>query len=223
MGIRKTPVYNLLLRPVIILFAKAPVPGRVKTRLFPRLSPAEAASLHDAFVRDTILSFEALSDCADLELHSDARAAGWAPKGWTMRLQQEGDLGLKMFQALSGALGRGHERAIIVGSDAPTLPVAHLRALLACDADVALGPAEDGGYYAIACRRVHPEMFRDVAWSGANALDETVAACGLCGLSVEIGPRWWDVDTPADLERLAKIPNLPPHTAAWCRRTLMRQ
>ena len=220
MGIRKTPVYNLLLRPVIILFAKAPVPGRVKTRLFPRLSPAEAASLHDALVRDTISSFEALSDCADLELHSDAPVADWGPKGWIMRLQHEGDLGLKMLQALSGALARGHERAMIAGSDAPTLPVAHLRALLACEADVALGRAEDGGYYAIACRRAHPEMFRDVAWSGTNALDETVAACGRCGLSVEIGPRWWDVDTPEDLERLAQSPDMPAHTAAWFRKML---
>lgn len=223
MGIRKTPVYNLLLRPVIILFAKAPIPGRVKTRLFPRLSPVEAASLHEAFVRDTISSFEELSDCADLELHTDVPAACWAREGWTMRLQHEGDLGLKMLQALGAALARGHERAIIVGSDAPTLPVAHLRALLACDADVALGPAEDGGYYAIACRRTHPEMFRDVAWASASTLDETVVACRLCGLSVGIGPRWWDVDTPRDLERLANSHDLPPHTAAWFRKTPMRQ
>ena len=220
MGIRKTPVYNLLLRPVIILFAKAPVPGRVKTRLFPRLSPAEAASLHDALVRDTISSFEALSDCADLELHSDAPVADWGLKGWIMRLQHEGDLGLKMLQALSGALARGHERAMIAGSDAPTLPVAHLRALLACDTDVALGPAEDGGYYAIACRRAHPEMFRDVAWASAGTLDQTVAACRRFGLSVGIGPRWWDVDTPHDLERLAQSPDLPAHTAAWFRKML---
>lgn len=220
MGIRKTPVYNLLLRPVIILFAKAPIPGRVKTRLFPRLSPAEAASLHDAFVRDMISSFEELRDCADLELHTDALVAGWAPKGWTTLVQHEGDLGLKMLQALSTALARGHERAMIVGSDAPTLPVAHLRALLACEADVALGPADDGGYYAICCRRAHPEMFRNVAWPGANTLDETVAACHRCGLSVGIGPQWWDVDTPSDLERLANSPDLPANTAAWLRKCL---
>jgi rSAM/selenodomain-associated transferase 1 len=190
------------MRPVIVLFAKAPVPGRVKTRLIPPLTAASAASWHSSFVSETIKRLEAFRDIADIELHTDIATDAWADAGVARALQHEGDLGLKMFQALSGALAAGRSQAIILGTDAPTLPPDHLKQLMCSCADVALGPADDGGYYAIACRRVHPAMFQGVPWSTADALNDTVAACLASGLSVELGPAWWDVDTPADLERL---------------------
>jgi len=205
------------MRPLLILFAKAPVPGRVKTRLSPPLSPVSAARLHTAFVADMIESLLSLAGRADLELHTDTLSDVWKEAGVAapvaQLLQCEGDLGLKMLQAMSVALRDGRPQAIIVGTDAPTLPREHLIALLGSRADVALGPSEDGGYYAIACRRVEPEMFRDVAWSSRRALEDTVAAARRCGLSVELGPAWFDVDTPGDLEKLRAAPALPRHTA----------
>src|SRR3982750_1445539 len=104
-----------------------------------------------------------------------------------------------MFHALSEALAGGVERAMIVGTDAPTIPLDYLRALLTSNADVALGPAEDGGYYAIPARRVDPAMFGGVTWSAPDALERTIAACSACGLSTEVGAEWWDIDEPADL------------------------
>ena len=202
------------MQPVIILFAKAPIPGRVKTRLQPPLSPAEAAALHEGFVYDLIHRLQSFPQ-ASLELHTDIPTDAWASTGVAQRLQSEGDLPLKMFHALDQALRRGHDRAMIAGTDAPTLPLAHLNQLLASEADVALGPTDDGGYYAIACRTTHPAMFDDVEWSGPLTLEHTVRAIERAGLSVELGPRWFDVDEPVDLERLAASPDLPARTARW--------
>jgi uncharacterized protein len=114
-----------------------------------------------------------------------------------------------MFHSLKTALDAGHSLAMILGSDAPTLPAAHLDRLLASRADVTLGPCEDGGYYAIACRRVHREMFDGVEWSGPMALEQTRLAAMRCGLEVELGPVWFDVDGPADLQRLASTGSAP--------------
>ena len=194
-------VYNFRVRPVIIVFAKAPCAGNVKTRLTPALTPADAARLHTAFVADTLLNLLDFSD-ADTELHTDIPTAAWSEFKVPRRLQHEGDLGLKMLQALRGALDEGHPQAMILGSDAPDLPASHLTQLLASPADVALGPCHDGGYYAIAARRVHADMFAGVEWSSSHEREQTVAACKAAGLTVECGPFWDDVDTPAQLPRL---------------------
>ncbi len=207
-------VYNLRLQPCIILFAKSPIPGRVKTRLQPFLAPADAASLYTAFVSDMLERLHSIAG-VELELHTNIPTDAWSTTGVTTRLQAEGDLELKMFHALNRALLAGHPRALIVGSDAPTLPVAHIEALLASKADVALGPSTDGGYYAVSSRVADPDMFKDVPWSSPLTLDHTVAALGRCGFSVELGPEWFDVDEPEDLDRLAASPNLPRRTKEW--------
>jgi rSAM/selenodomain-associated transferase 1 len=202
------------MRPVIVLFAKAPLAGRVKTRLSPPLTAALAARLHDAFVRDTLESLHSLDNFADLELHTDTPTDAWADSEVPRKLQHEGDLGLKMLQALDEALKSGRERAMIVGSDSPTLPPDHLNSLLRAPEDVALGPTLDGGFYAIACTRVHSRMFDGVVWSAPDTLDRTVRAVHACGMSVAQGAAWYDVDTREDLERLASDPRLSPRTAA---------
>ncbi len=203
------------MRPAILLFAKAPRPGRVKTRLQPRLTPSQAATLHEAFVRDALTMLAGTVPASDIELYTDISTDAWADIEVARALQVEGDLGARMLAALEAGLAAGRPRVTIVGSDAPTLPPDHLRELLAADADVALGPTEDGGYYAISCRRTRPEMFRGVVWSEAHTLEDTVRACEACGLSVALGPAWWDVDTPDDLRRLAREAVLPPHTRHW--------
>ncbi len=104
----------------------------------------------------------------------------------------------------------GRTKVIIMGSDSPLLPPDHIRELLRSDADVALGPTKDGGYYAICCRRAVAEMFDGVPWSTGAALAGTVDALTRCGLTVEQGPGWFDVDTPDDLERLMQRLGKPP-------------
>ncbi len=198
----------------MILFAKAPVAGRVKTRLAPRIGAEAAAELHRACVRDMLERLGAMGG-ADLFLHTDIPTDAWQDVPVARKLQHSGDLALKMVHALEESLAEGRPQAVIVGSDAPTLPRAHVERLLASRADVVFGPAEDGGYYAIGCRRIHREMFRGVEWSGAETLAQSERAAQACGLRVERGPGWWDVDAPADLDRLMAAPDLPRFTAAW--------
>ena len=206
-------MYNLAVRSVIILFAKSPEPGRVKTRLADRLGAEAAARLYEAFVRDVLETLYSLAGAADLELHTDIPTDAWPEAAVPRRLQAEGDLGAKMFHALERALREGRPRAMIAGSDAPTLPAGHVEKLLASDADVALGPTEDGGYYAIGCQRVHPAMFDGVRWSQPSSLEETARAARACGLTVVLGESWFDVDGPEDLERLLQSGRVPRHTA----------
>lgn len=195
----------------MILFAKAPVPGAVKTRLEILLGPHRASEFHAACVRDMLKMLVSFRAVADIELHTDTSTDAWPEAVVARNLQAPGDLGLRMFHALERALAAGRPQAMIIGGDAPTLPRAHLEGLLASPADVAFGPAEDGGYYAIACRRVQPEMFRGVDWSTAATLEQSERAARECGLTVARGATWYDIDAPEDLFRLAARAEAP----AW--------
>jgi peroxiredoxin Q/BCP len=95
--------------------------------------------------------------------------------------------------------------ALLLGSDSPTVPDAHIQAMLATTADVTLAPTEDGGYWAIAAHRTHPEMFAGVRWSTADTLTDTEAACRAVGLSTARGPAWFDIDEPADLIKITEF------------------
>jgi uncharacterized protein len=186
--------------PLVIVFAKAPQPGKVKTRL--GLEPAVAASVHAEFVRRTLQIVCAFSGEAELELCLDAPCTAWSEFEIRRSLQHEGDLGVRIYAALARGLAAGHPNVIILGSDSPTLPPEHIRFLLTSNADVALGPTRDGGYYGIACRKIMPNMFDAVRWSTGEALADTVGALRRCGLSHVLGREWFDVDTPEDLRQL---------------------
>ncbi len=187
---------------MIILFAKAPVAGRVKTRLCPPLTPQEAADLHLQFTTLTMNKLSSFEPVARMELHTDTGCDAWTAMGVTTSLQCEGNLGDRMLHALRTA-----PHTMIVGSDAPALTVEHLQEILDSTADVTLGPTEDGGYYAIACRGpVDPRMFDGVRWSTEHTLADTIRAAEACGLTVALGRECWDIDCPADLERWRRSP-----------------
>jgi uncharacterized protein len=126
-------------------------------------------------------------------------------------------LGLKMFHALDSAIAQGYERAAIVGTDSPTLPFDYVDSLLRSKASVAVGPADDGGFWGIAASETKPNMFDRVRWSSRETLRQTIQAIESAGLPVELGNLWFDVDEPADLERLLRT-NLPPSTQRWADR-----
>jgi rSAM/selenodomain-associated transferase 1 len=188
------------LLPLLTVFAKAPRPGFVKTRL--GLEPAAAASLYSEFVRRTLQTVMLLREEATLELSLDMECSAWTEFSIPRSVQPEGDLGVRLFAALDRGLSAGHPAVVILGSDSPTLPVEHVRWLLESKADVALGPTLDGGYYGIACRKIKRPVFDAVRWSTARALEDTIRAVERCGLSHAVGPEWFDVDTPEDLRRL---------------------
>jgi rSAM/selenodomain-associated transferase 1 len=187
------------LLPLIVVFAKAPRAGFVKTRL--GIDPTAAASLYTEFVKRTLETVYKLRDEAELELSLDIPCATWAEFSIHRTVQYDGDLGIRLYSALEGGLAVGHPKVVILGSDSPTLPVNHIRWLLNSDADVALGPTSDGGYYGISCQKVRPDMFDGVRWSSGDALRDTTGAIERCGMGYELGPEWFDVDTPDDLDR----------------------
>ncbi len=206
---------NVPTRPLIILFAKAPVPGRVKTRLLPLLSPDQAVGLHRAMVRDTLEMLQGLQHLADIELHTDLPTEAWSECPFPRRRQPDGGLGRRLWMTMARALGEGHTAVLILGSDSPGLPASHVTGLLNSAADVKFGPTEDGGFYGISARRVMPEMFDVVRWSTGHTLADTRVALERTGLSVETGESWFDIDEPGDLIRLTTMGCAGLHLTSW--------
>lgn len=199
---------------LLIVFAKAPIPGRVKTRIAAHTSTAFATELHAAFVADLLARLRGDLSLGEVELHTDTPWDDWQSFAVPMMLQHPGDLGQRMFHALQNALARGYSSATILGSDIPAVPIAHLHALRDTFSDVSLGPTPDGGYYAICARRLHPDMFRSVRWSSPHALADTINACNDAGLSTSLGPPFFDVDELTDLPSLDPYLQELPRTAA---------
>ncbi len=200
--------------PVILLFAKAPLPGRVKTRLQPVLSSEQCSELYSSFVGDVLESLKGFTLLAEIELHLDQQTSAWPEFTFPRKLQTGDNLGNKMWNAAHNAFEQGHTQVIILGSDSPTLPPNYLKALLASDADISFGPSTDGGYYAVQFRKLPQHLFDGVEWSTGQTLNQSIKAAESLGLSVELGPTWYDIDSPADLVRLV-TEDPPRRTKTW--------
>ena len=192
--------------PAVIIFTKAPIPGTVKTRLSPPLSPDEAATLHGTLVLDAIERAKGLPGAA-LYIAGAPDIAHPFFKVLEGRygarlLPQEGDdLGTRMSAAVQKAFELGHRRVILTGTDLPTLTRTHLTQALdhLNTHDVVLGPTADGGYYLIGVRGPVPQLFQGIAWSTGGVLEETRKAAAAQGLSVALLPECHDLDTVEDL------------------------
>jgi rSAM/selenodomain-associated transferase 1 len=201
----------------IAFMAKASVPGRAKTRLVPPLTFDEAAALNTAFLQDVADNVLLAAGHAA----ADAGIAGYAAFGppgsedffrhtlppsiglieaW---LPNFGDC---LLHAIREILARGHNSAVVLNSDSPTLPTALLvetAAVLAAPGDRAvLGPSSDGGYYLLGLKAAHRRMFEDVAWSTERVAAQTLERAREVGLEVHRLPVWYDVDDVESLRRL---------------------
>src|SRR5258706_14329594 len=138
------------MRPAIILFAKAPLAGHVKTRLQDSLGVDATLALHEAFVLDTLDKLLTLGDSADIEIHTDIKTDVWRRPRVTVREQSAGDLGLKMLHALSAGLRGGGGGGCIGGSGAPPPPAHAFSKLVPGPSAAALGRLEERGHFPIA-------------------------------------------------------------------------
>lgn len=194
-------------RTEILVFAKAPVPGQVKTRLTPGLGAQAAARLHEQLVRRTVdiaLAVEGCSvvlccapDCA----HPLFRELGAQV---SLQAQQGADLGERMRLALSEALERV-PRAILIGTDCPSFSAEHLRAArdaLHGPVDAVFGPVEDGGYWLVGAAGTCPPVFAAIEWGSAQVMEQTRRQLKQHGLRWQELEPLWDLDRPADLARL---------------------
>lgn len=195
----------------ILVFAKAPVAGEVKTRLIPALGAEGAATLHR---RLTEVALQAACAAApggvELWCAPDASHPVFAALARQfsvmLHVQADGDLGGRMANALADALTRS-EAALLIGSDIAVMDDAVLRAALdglRDGADVVVVPAEDGGYVLIGLRHAAPELFRDMAWSTPGVMAETRQRARMGNLRVAELPPLWDVDNPSDLQRVER-------------------
>lgn len=188
--------------------AKAPLPGRAKTRLIPALGAEGAARLQSDLLR-TIVGRLLQSSLCPVQVwcepgpdHPDFQAL--AEAGAQLERQVGADLGERMANAARAALGTARH-AIIVGTDVPALDSGYveraIRGLHAGHAAV-LGPVEDGGYCLLGLSRVEDALFRGMAWSTAAVADETRQRFRALGWTWDELPMLWDVDGPEDLVRL---------------------
>jgi len=193
----------------VVVFAKAPVPGAVKTRLFPVLDAERAAALHAQLVERTLASVRAAA-FARVELHC-APDAGHpffqycsVHYGVALAAQGAGTLGARMLAAFERNLA-GCERVLLVGSDCPVLTATHLQQAeraLREGADAVFCPCEDGGYALIGLTSAAPRLFFDIAWGGASVMADTRKRLAALGWDWRELDTLWDVDRPEDYERL---------------------
>jgi uncharacterized protein len=191
----------------LAILAKAPIPGRAKTRLIPALGPQGAARLHARLLRRTlavachalppgrITLWTALDPDHPLFLELAER------HGIMLRPQPEGDLGERMHRALSQSGGP----AMVIGSDCPALSPALLAACAGRlkNHDAVCLPAEDGGYGLIGVRHPDPRLFDDIAWGSGSVMAETRERIAALGWRLACPATVWDVDRPEDLARLS--------------------
>jgi rSAM/selenodomain-associated transferase 1 len=200
-------------RRVLALFAKAPVPGAVKTRLAPELGAERAAAFYEAMLLDVLDQHARAPDCELVLWFTPDESADWfakhAPPSYR-RIAQRGDtLAARMRELFRFHAREGAERIVLRGTDSPTLPASRIaHAFTALEfAPLVLCPDRDGGYNLIGQSAPHDELF-ELELSHASVLSATLARARACGLQVELLPAHHDVDTWADLARLG--PELDP-------------
>lgn len=192
----------------MLVFARAPEPGRVKTRLIATLGESGAARLHERMLRRTLRTARRAGiGPVHLYCAPGRGAAFFRQFASRLRLhdQDAGDLGERMHAAFRRALRR-HRRAILIGSDCPALRPGDLRAAAKAlsGASAVLCPAEDGGYPLIGLRRTAPRLFRGVRWGGPEVMAQTRRRLAQLGWRARELRELWDVDRPDDAERLRR-------------------
>lgn len=202
--------------PLAIL-AKAPIPGRVKTRLISRLGAEGAAELHRQLVWQTLETAVAATSPGAITLWTSL-ARPSTPEhvffddcakhfGIHLRPQPAGDLGTRMHAALEAMPGPG----LVIGSDCPVLDAPLLQRCRAVldSVDCVLLPADDGGYGLVGARHAERRLFSAIDWSTERVMTQTLARLAALGWSYACPASVWDVDRPEDVDRLSRLPDTP--------------
>jgi rSAM/selenodomain-associated transferase 1 len=191
----------------VLVFVRAPEPGRVKTRLAAGIGPQAALGVYRRLAEHTLREAAALAgEGVQVRVHHTPADAGDAVRAWlgdgpVYLPQADGDLGTRMEDAFARAFAAGMERVVIVGSDLPDVSAALLRrAFDLLDAHPAvLGPARDGGYYLLGLTRMVGGIFDGIAWSTADVLSSTLARFRAAGIEPAMLEELADVDEVEDL------------------------
>jgi uncharacterized protein len=203
---------------LLIIFAKEPLPGQVKTRLCPPLAPEAAAQLYHSFLQDILAEMGRLPQLnVALAYHPPAAEPFFrklAPAHIHLFPQEGGDLGERLTLALARCFALGYGPVLVMGSDVPDLPgrlvVEAKEFLEQGKAEVVLGPAPDGGYYLVGLKAPHPQLFQGLPWSTGAVLSGTLHRARSLSLPLYLLPRWPDIDTYPDLLTFLGQPHPAP-------------
>ena len=206
----------------VVIAAKPPVPGKVKTRLSPPLSLDQSAQLYRCFLLDTINTVAAIKgvdrfiafypdvSTKDLSFRivnsvSDSSQDKFLTD-FTLITQNGIDLGERLISIFEQLFSSGYDSVTIIGSDSPNLPVAFIKRSLSnlkeSKVDVTLGPCKDGGYYLIGLKVLYDNLFKGISWSTSSVFDETIENIKKLGLGASVLPEWYDIDDNEDLNFL---------------------
>ena len=189
--------------------AKVPGAVPVKSRLHGALGVEAATELYRCFLLDRLDALAGVRGIVPVVAFTPPEAmhvmASLAP-GFQLLAQRGDDLGARLASVIDTLLGDGHAAVVATDADSPTLPMTYVEraaaTLAAGEADVVIGPSDDGGYYLVGVRRPCAGLFDGVPWSTSRTRATTVARAEALGLRVSLLPSWFDVDTAEDLARL---------------------
>jgi len=191
------------------IFAKQPVPGRVKTRLADAVGPERTARLYSAFITDIAARFRSLADRRFLCYAPDDRQAvnyfsEISRTDYQLWLQPDLSLGERMAAFFEYAFSLEAQRVVVIGSDSPTLPeeLVNRAFTLLEETDCVLGPATDGGYYLVGQQSPGFPIFASIEWSSSGVLHQTAERIAACHARLALLSPWYDVDTLNDLTML---------------------
>lgn len=214
---------QLAASPILVVMAKPPVPGRVKTRLIGALTAEQAAEVHAAMLKCVLARLASLWPCkrrTGLILAMNGAADWPIDDHWDRLDQGTGDLGQRIgyvWQVLGG------EPAAFFGTDSPDIPADLIGSVASAlnETDAALGPVLDGGYWTVAARKLCQPMLTGIDWGTDRVYHQSLVAAEHAGLKVARLEPWHDVDSPADLTTLRhRIANSQEPPLAELRRTL---
>lgn len=193
----------------LIIFAREPVPGKVKTRLARDIGDKAASDLYDAMLKDTINNACSLKDVRILifwALENEPFPVLNSAVHLEMFRQNGNNLGERMTNAFETAFSEGISACCIIGSDSPDLPlelIVQAFDQLACtETDVVYGPAEDGGYYLLGMKQLWRRLFEEILWSSPSVINTTLDRIDELKLHGTSLPVWYDIDTISELQRL---------------------
>lgn len=211
----------------LAIMAKAPRPGKVKTRLSPPLTPDQAAAINTCFLRDTTLNIAGLTEetaCVGVisytPIGDEHLFDGLLPTGYCLVPQRGDGFGERLLTTAQDLFKCGFGSVCLIDSDSPTVPTRAFA--MAVDAlrrpgdRIVLGPSRDGGYYLIGMKQAHAAPFENITWSTSSVYSETVTAIQRIGVELVVLPLWYDVDDSATLSLLRSelIDNIQPDFAS---------
>jgi uncharacterized protein len=201
--------------------AKAPRPGKVKTRLSPPLTPDQASALNMCFIRDTTENIQRVTEASNsaglvayTPVGDESAFDGLLPSNFQLLAQRGDGFGERLLYASEDLFACGFSAACLIDSDSPTMPqevlLQAVERLSRAGDRMVLGASDDGGYYLIGLKRLHHRLFEQVDWSTERVFEQTLERAREIGLRTELLPTWYDVDDAATLERLRRELATPP-------------